>query len=61
MFVQFFNAEVLLIVLSIWGLGVALYLLKVYLQRQSAYQTRVQDRITRIGNQPLGHGERHNP
>jgi hypothetical protein len=61
MFHQFFNAEVLLVVLSVWGLGVALYLLKMYLQRQNTYHTRVQNRITRIGNQPLGQGERQNP
>jgi hypothetical protein len=50
-------------VLSVWGLGVALYLLKMYLQRQNTYHTRVQDRITRIGNQPqpLRQGERQNP
>ena len=53
-FLDFFNAEVLLVSLGAWGLGVTLYLLKVYLQRQNIYHTRVQDRITRIGNQPLG-------
>ena len=61
MFDQFFNAEVLLVALSVWGLGVTLYLLKTYLQRQNTYHTRVQNRITRIGNQPLGQGERQNP
>ena len=60
-FLNFFNAEVLLVILSAWGLGVTLYLLKMYLQRQNTYHTRVQDRITRIGNQPLGQGERQNP
>ena len=61
MFQQLLNAEVLLVVLSVWGLGVALYLLKMYLQRQHTYHHRVQDRITRIGNQSLGQGDRHNP
>ena len=62
-FLNFFDAEVVLVVLSVWGLCVALYLLKMYLQRQNTYQTRVQDRITRIGNQPqpLRQGERQNP
>ena len=60
-FLNFFNAEVLLVILSVWGLGVTLYLLRMYLQRQNTYQTRVQDRITRIGNQPFGPGERQNP
>jgi len=60
-FLNFFNAEVLLVILSAWGLGVTLYLLKMYLQRQNTYHTRVQDRITQIGNQPLGQGERQNP
>jgi len=60
-FLNFFNAEVLLVILSAWGLGVTLYLLKMYLQRQNTYHTHVQDRITQIGNQPLGQGERQNP
>jgi len=53
-FLNFFNAEVLLLILSAWGLGVTLYLLKMYLQRQNTYHTRVQDQITQIGNQPIG-------
>ena len=61
MFQNLLNAEVLLVALSIWGFGVTLYLFKMYLRRQSTYHTRVQDRITKIGNQPLGQGERQNP
>ena len=61
MFQHLLNADILVIVLSVWGLGVALYLLKMYLQRQSSYNSRVQDRLTRIAGQSLGREKRQNP
>ena len=61
MFQHLLNADILVIVLSVWGLGVALYLLKMYLQRQSSYNSRVQDRLTRIGRQSLGREKRQDP
>jgi hypothetical protein len=53
MFQHLFNAELLLVGLSVWGLGVTLYLLRMYVRRQSLYQTRVHDRVVKIGHQPL--------
>jgi len=60
MFQQLFNAETLLMGLSMWGLGVTLYLLRMYVRRQSLYHTRVQDRLGKINHQPSGKGERPN-
>ena len=61
MFQHLFNAEMLLVGLSVWGLGVTLYLFRMYVRRQNLYHNRVQDRIVKIGNQPLENGERQNP
>lgn len=58
MFQHLFNAEMLLIGLSVWGFGVALYLLRTYICRQSLYQTQVHNRVAKIGNQSLRTGER---
>jgi len=60
MFDHLFTVETLLVVLSVWGAGVALYLLKTYLQRVNVSHTRVQNRLMKIGSQPLGQGERPN-
>lgn len=60
MFDHLFTVETLLVVLSVWGAGVALYLLKIYLQRVNVYHTRVQSRLTKIGHPPLRQGERPN-
>jgi hypothetical protein len=58
MFQHIFNAEMLLIGLSVWGFGVTLYLLRTYVRRQSLYQTQVHNRVVKIGNQSLRAGER---
>jgi positive regulator of sigma E activity len=60
MFDHLFTVETLLVVLSVWGAGVAFYLLKTYLQRVNVYHTRVQNRLMKIGSQPLRQGERPN-
>ncbi len=60
MFDHLFTVETLLVILSVWGAGVALYLLKTYLQRANVYHTRVQSRLLKIGNPPLRQGERSN-
>ena len=60
MFQHLFNAEMLLVGLSVWGLGVTLYLFRMYVRRH-LYHNRVQDRIVKIRNQPLENGERQNP
>jgi positive regulator of sigma E activity len=53
-----FTFEALLVALSIWGAGVAFYLLKTYLQRINIYQARVQSRLMKISGQPIRQGER---
>jgi hypothetical protein len=58
MFDHLLTVETLLVVLSVWGAGVAFYLLKTYLQRVNVYHTRVHNRLMKIGNQPLRQGER---
>lgn len=52
-----FNAETLLVGLSIWGLCVAVYLLRMYVRRQHLYQARVHNRVVKIGNQSRKTGE----
>jgi hypothetical protein len=58
MFQHLFNAEMLLVGLSVWGFGVALYLLRMYVRRQSLYQTRVHSRVVKIGNPSFRAGEK---
>jgi hypothetical protein len=58
MFDHLFTVETLLVVLSVWGAGVALYLLKTYLQRINICHARVHNRLMKIGSQPLRQEEK---
>ncbi|MGE0822030.1 MAG: hypothetical protein AB7G75_03605 [Candidatus Binatia bacterium] len=47
------SVEIILAVLSLWGIGIAIYILRAYLQRQQSYETRIQSRLTKIGSGTL--------
>jgi hypothetical protein len=49
MFHELLSAETFLVALSLWGIGVALYLLWTYMECRQLYRTRIHDRIADLG------------